>query len=189
MEGVALRGVTGEGHLLFEVGSMKPWLLNILACPICKEHPLTTYVLKVGKNRLRDRKGLAGELIAHYQKGVLSEPSLEPVHNFSKDKTFDTRLTKARKVFASLSKQKPEPIDLVPLVDYFHGLEVLVGALRCEKCKRWFPIGSRIESIPELLPDAGRDEKADLTFLRKHADMLPQVIVSDSKPFAVKVKS
>ena len=24
---------------------MKPWLLNILACPMCKHHPLTAYIL------------------------------------------------------------------------------------------------------------------------------------------------
>lgn len=164
---------------------MKPWLLNVLACPICKEHPLTTYVLQVGKNRLRDKKGLAGELIAHHKKGVLSEPSLGPVHNLSGDKVFEKRLTKARQVFTTLSKQKPEPADLVPLTEYFHGLEVIVGAMRCEKCERWYPIGSRIESIPEMLPDDGRDQKADLTFLRKYRDALPEVLVYGSKPFAL----
>ena len=169
----------------FRGGVMKPWLLNILACPICKEHPLTTYVVQVEKNRLKDKKGLAGELIMHHQKGVLSEPSLEPVHNLSKDKTFDKRLAKARQVFASLSRQKPEPMDVVPLVEYFHGLEISVGALRCEKCKRFYPVGSRIESIPELLPDSGRDQKADLAFLRKHRKVLPDVIVTGSKPFAL----
>ena len=164
---------------------MKPWLLNILACPICKEHPLTTYVLDVTKNRLKDKKGLAGELVVHHQRGVLSEPSLEPVHNLSKDKAFDQRLAKARKVFAALSKQKPDAQDLLPLVEYFHGLEIQVGALRCEKCERWYPIGSRVETIPELLPDAGRDKKADITFLEKHRDVLPKVIVTGSKPFVL----
>ena len=164
---------------------MKPWLLNILACPICKEHPLTTYVLAVKKNRLKDKKGLAGELVTHYNRGVLSEPSLEPVHNLSKDKTFDQRLAKARKVYVALSKQKPKSEDLVPLVDYFHGLEILVGAMRCETCERWFPIGSRVETIPELLPDTGRDKKADIAFLKKYRELLPQVIVTGSKPFVL----
>ncbi len=164
---------------------MKPWLLNILACPICKDHPLSVYVLDVKKNRLKDKKGLAGELIVHHQRGVLSEPSLEPVHNLSKDKTFDQRLAKARKVFASLSRQKPDAQDLVPLAEYFHGTEIQEGAMRCEKCERWFPIGSRIETIPELLPDAGRDKKADIAFLQKHRDVLPKVILTGSKPFAI----
>ncbi|MHA2428717.1 MAG: Trm112 family protein [Candidatus Hermodarchaeia archaeon] len=164
---------------------MKPWLLNILACPICKEHPITAYVIQVEKNRLKDKKGLATELITHHRKGVLSEPSLEPVHNLSKDKTFDQRLTKARQVYAALSRQKPEPMDVVPLVEYFHGLEIIVGALRCEKCERFYPVGSRIASIPELLPDSGRDPKADVAFLRKHRKVLPDVIVTGSKPVAL----
>jgi len=164
---------------------VKPWLLNILACPICKEHPLTVYVVAVGKNRLRDKKGLAGELVVHYQRGVLSAPSLEPVHNLSKDKTFDQRLANARKVFATLAKQKPDAQDVVPLVEYFHGIEIQVGAMRCEKCSRWFPVGSRVETIPELLPDAGRDKQADVEFLRAHRDVLPQVILTGSKPFVL----
>jgi uncharacterized protein YbaR (Trm112 family) len=172
-------------HLYCEVRPVKPWLLNILACPICKEHPLTTYVLDVKKNRLKDKKGLAEELVVHYQRGILSEPSLEPVHNLSKDKAFDQRLSKARKVFATLSKQKPKAPDLMPLVEYFHGLEIVEGALRCEKCGRWFPVGSRVETIPELLPDAGRDKKADVAFLRKHREVLPQVILTGSKPFVL----
>jgi len=164
---------------------LKPWLLNVLACPICKTDPLTVYVVQVGRNRLQDKKGLAGELITHHQKGVLSEPSLEPVHNLSQDKTFDKRLLKARQVFASLAKKKPDPEDLIPLVDYFHGVEIEVGALRCEKCSRWYPIGSRIETIPEMLPDSGREKAADLAFLRKHRDVLPDVILTDSKPFGL----
>jgi uncharacterized protein YbaR (Trm112 family) len=110
---------------------------------------------------------------------------LEPVHNLSKDKTFDQRLAKARKVFVALSKQKPKSEDLMPLVEYFHGLEIQVGAMRCEKCERWYPIGSRVETIPELLPDTGRDKKADVAFLEKHREVLPQVIVTGSKPFVL----
>ena len=165
---------------------MKPWLLNILACPICKEHPLTTHVIKVESTRLRDKKGLAEELATHHKKGVLSEPSMGPVHNLSKSKTFDKRLNAARQAFAALSKQKPTTAALRPLVDYFHGLEVLVGALRCELCERFFPIGSRISSIPELLPDGVRDKKADLAFLQKYQGVLPEIIVLGSKPFSLK---
>jgi len=165
---------------------MKPWLLNILACPICKEHPLTIYILKVERNKLEDPEGLAEELVAQFKKGVLSEPSLGPVHNLSGTKGVDRLLAKARKAFASLSKQShPTPKDLRPLVDYFHGLEILVGAMRCEKCGRWYPIGSRITGIPEMLPDEVRDKQADITFLQNHREELPDIIVSGSKPFTL----
>ncbi len=88
-------------------------------------------------------------------------------------------------MFAALSKKKPNPQDLMPLVEYFHGLEVQVGALRCEKCQRFYPIGSRVETIPELLPDSGRDKNADITFLKKHKDTLPEIILYESKPFTL----
>ena len=184
-EELVLIGADREEKLSLEASVLKPWLLNILACPICKEHPLTTYVVDVKRNRLREKKDLASELVVHYQRGVLSEPSLEPVHNLSKDKVFDQRLAKARRVFAALSKQKPTAQDLMPLVEYFHGIEIQVGALRCPKCHRWFPIGSRVETIPELLPDAGRDKNADVEFLRKYRNVLPDVILTGSKPFVL----
>lgn len=167
---------------------MKPWLLNILACPICKEHPLTIHILQVEKNKLEDFNGLANELIVHYKKGVLSEPSLNPVHNLSGNKTFDQKLTAARKAFSIFSKQKPSTKALKPLVEYFHGLEIIAGTLRCEKCHRWYPIGSRISSVPELLPDTERKRKPDVDFLRKHQDVLPESILSGSKPFSIELQ-
>jgi hypothetical protein len=42
-----------------------------------------------------------------------------------------------------------------------------------------------VETIPELLPDTGRDKKADVAFLEKHREVLPQVIVTGSKPFVL----
>ena len=33
------------------------------------------------------------------------------------------------------------------------GDEIIVGALDCDSCGRWYPIGYRIEGVPELLPD------------------------------------
>lgn len=164
---------------------MKPWLLNILACPICKEHPLTIHILQVEKTKLGDPEEMASELIVHYKKGVLSEPSLGPVHNLSGNKTFDQKLSAARKAFSVFSKQKPSTTDLKPLVEYFHGLEIIAGTLRCEKCHRWYPIGSRISSVPELLPDTERKRKPDIEFLQKFKDILPESILSGSKPFSL----
>ncbi|MFX1562017.1 MAG: Trm112 family protein [Promethearchaeota archaeon] len=170
----------------YEDCTMKPWLLNILACPICKEHPLTIHVLQVDKIKLADSKELANELMVHYKKGVLSEPSLGPVHNLSGNKDFDQKLDAARKAFSVFSQQKPSPTALKPLVEYFHGLEIISGTLRCEKCQRWYPIGSRISSVPELLPDTERKRKPDTSFLRKYQNVLPESILTGSKPFSIK---
>lgn len=174
-------------HLALVGGSLlKPWLLNILACPICKEHPLTVHIIQVESNAVKDSEGLAKELVIHFKKGVLSEPSLKPVHNLSGNKDVDKWLTAARNAFAGLAKQKPTPLALQPLVDFLHRLEVLEGILRCEKCNRFYPIGSRIVGVPELLPDTQRDKEADLAFLRKHKEVLPEKLLSGSKPFTLK---
>ncbi|MFX1474063.1 MAG: Trm112 family protein [Promethearchaeota archaeon] len=176
-------------YLVFAGGSLlKPWLLNILACPICKEHPLTVHIIQVESNELKDSASLAKELVVHFKKGVLSEPSLGPVHNLSGNKDVDKWLAAARTAFAGLAKQKPSPSALQPLVDFLHKLEVLEGVLRCEKCRRFYPIGSRIVGVPELLPDTQRDKEADLAFLRKHKDVLPEKLLSGSKPFTLKLK-
>jgi uncharacterized protein YbaR (Trm112 family) len=150
---------------------------------------LTVHILKVEENKLKDPKELATELITHQTKGVLSELSLGPVHNLSGDKMVDERLTAARKAFAALSKRNPSPDALRPLVDYFYGIEILEGVLRCEKCHRFYPIGSRIASIPELLPDGGRDREADLAFLRKYQKELPEALLRSSKPYALESKA
>jgi hypothetical protein len=42
-----------------------------------------------------------------------------------------------------------------------------------------------LEMISELLPDTGRDKKADVAFLEKHRKVLPQVIITGSKPFVL----
>jgi uncharacterized protein YbaR (Trm112 family) len=182
--------VKGAGIHHVPVGGslLKPWLLNILACPICKEHPLSVHIIQVESNAVKDSEGLAKELVLHLKKGVLSEPALEPVHNLSGNKDVDKWLAAARSAFAGLAKQKPTPEGLQPLVDFLHRLEVLEGVLRCEKCRRFYPIGSRIVGVPELLPDTQRDKEADLAFLRKHKDVLPEKLLSSSKPFTLKLQ-
>lgn len=75
---------------------MKPWLLTILACPICKGHPLEMDVWTESKG------------------------------------------------------------------------EVLTGTLICPGCDRWFPIGIRVEGVPELLPDERRRPEEEKKWWNKH---------------------
>ncbi len=50
---------------------------------------------------------------------------------------------------------------------------VLVGAIYCTKCKRFYPI---IDGIPVMLPDELRDKKLDSDFIRENADKIPEKI-------------
>jgi len=79
-------------------------------------------------------------------------------------------------------------------IDKYHPLELHVfeekdeiveGLIICPKCLRWYPIR---DEIPEMLPDELRKESEDLPFLKKWATKIPEKIVSEGKPFSVKMK-
>ena len=58
--------------------------------------------------------------------------------------------------------------------------EIVEGLIVCPKCLRWYPIR---DEIPELLPDELRDEREELSFLRKWREKIPQKILLNGKPF------
>ena len=61
--------------------------------------------------------------------------------------------------------------------------EIDEGILVCSNCCRWYPI---IESIPHMLPDELRDEKEDLSFLKKWKERVPESVLKNGKPFTLK---
>jgi uncharacterized protein YbaR (Trm112 family) len=58
--------------------------------------------------------------------------------------------------------------------------EIVSGIITCPKCSRWYPI---IDEIPHMLPDDLREEKEDLTFLRKWKEKIPQKVLTEGNPF------
>jgi len=58
--------------------------------------------------------------------------------------------------------------------------EIVEGVIICPKCLRWYPIR---DEIPEMLPDELREEKDELSFLRKWKDKFPQNVLIEGKPF------
>lgn len=54
-----------------------------------------------------------------------------------------------------------------------NGDTVLVGAIFCTKCERFYPI---IDGIPVMLPDELRDKKLDADFIKENADNIPEKI-------------
>ena len=64
----------------------------------------------------------------------------------------------------------------------YEEIEVKTGILLCENCKRWYPIGSSIEKVPELLyPDELREKWRDKRFIRKWINAIPEEIVEKYK--------
>jgi uncharacterized protein YbaR (Trm112 family) len=80
-----------------------------------------------------------------------------------------------------LLSRYPEGVDV--LYRYLNLIEVEEGLLRCPECSRWYPIGSSVETIPELMPDNLRDEEKDVEWLMKWAEKIPELVRSEGKPF------
>ena len=60
--------------------------------------------------------------------------------------------------------------------------EIVEGLLICPNpdCNMWYPI---IEEIPHCLPPELREEKEDLSFLRKWKEDIPEKVIKHGKPF------
>jgi len=62
--------------------------------------------------------------------------------------------------------------------------EIVEGLILCPKCFRWYPIR---DEIPEMLPDELRKENEDLPFLKKWKEKVPEKILTEGKPFSLKI--
>ncbi len=186
---------------------MKPWLLNILACPIDKHHPLEAYFFKweTTEAELEKINREAGVTTVHFKKqyehlakqiadGTISPPALEKITDetgsmysqelYADAKKFLTRLAyEQSQEEKNLLKDYPEGIDV--LYRYLNLVEVEEGLLRCPRCGRWYPIGSAVETIPELMPDDLRERERDLEWLAKWKDRLPEDVLKEGKPFTL----
>ncbi len=185
--------------------TLKPWLLNILACPIDKHHPLEAYFYKweTPEEELEKINREASKTTQYFTKqyrhlakqisdGTISPASIKAITDetgsrntlelhadvkkfldrldYEEDKSEDNLLTKYS-----------ENIDV--LYRYLNLVEVEEGLLRCSVCGRWYPIGSSVETIPELMPDDLRDEEKDIEWLKKWVDKIPESVRNEGKPF------
>lgn len=184
---------------------MKPWLLNVLACPIDKHHPLESYFYtwETSDEELDKINREAGKKSPYFQKqyehlakqimdGTISVASLKEINDQTKSMhtsellvdviKFINRLEfEEDKSTENLLSRYPEGMDV--LYRYLNLIEVEEGLLRCPECGRWYPIGSSVETIPELMPDDLRDQEKDLGWLEKWSEKLPDSVKTEGKPY------
>ncbi len=172
---------------------MKPWLLNILACPIDKHHPLEAYFFRWETPEAEVEKAAAEagkpakELDEKYrilrkqlEDGTISPPSISAIVDRTGSKAAEELRGKTVKLLAGKPEEKKE-IDVI--YRYLNTLELGEGLLYCPECGRWYPIGSAVESIPELMPDELRDGEKDTEWLEKWRSLTPEKVVMNGKPF------
>lgn len=174
---------------------MKPWLLNILACPIDKHHPLEAHFFewltteteikiiskesgKINEDFIEEYK----QLVKQIKDNTISFPSIRVITDYTKSAHAADLLNKAVDAGNKINGQKnlsqekiiknlPREIDI--LYRFLNLIEVKEGLLVCEECRRWYPIGRSVEGIPELLPDDLRDKDEELEWLLKWEKKIP----------------
>lgn len=172
---------------------MKPWLLNLLACPIDKHHPLEAYfyrwetpeadIEKTATEAGKSKKELENKysiLKKQLGDGTISPPAITTIKDLTGSKAAVSLQEKAVKLLVGKPEKKE---DLDTLYSYLNILELGEGLLFCPKCSRWYPIGSAVESIPELMPDELREAEKDKAWFAKWKSVTPKKILSKGKPF------
>ncbi|MFX0096388.1 MAG: Trm112 family protein [Candidatus Hodarchaeota archaeon] len=186
---------------------MNPWLVNILACPICKYHPLRTYFFswetsdeqieqiskKDSKADVSDR--LLEYLIREFAEGIISLPALDAVEDLSGNEMTSRLAASAKDTAIRLEKAikssresrekilKDSEPDLSLVYSYFHLISAAEGLLLCDGCDRWYPIGNRVLGVPEMLPDDMRRKRSEIAFLKKWQNSVPEKALNEGKPF------
>ncbi len=172
---------------------MKSWLLNILACPIDKHHPLEAYFFtwETPENDLKSIVANAGkpkkELEEKYRilrkqlgDGTISPLSIAAIKDLTGSKVTASLQAKATNLLQGKTESKE---DLDTLYSYLNVLDVREGLLVCPECGRWYPIGRSVETIPELMPDELREEEKELEWLAKWKGVVPKKVLEEGKPF------
>jgi uncharacterized protein YbaR (Trm112 family) len=76
------------------------------------------------------------------------------------------------------------PGDIDALNRFMHLLEMDAGLLVCPECGRWYPIGSAVKTIPEMLPDDLREKERDLEWMEKWSHLIPADVLKEGKPYS-----
>ena len=184
---------------------MKPWLLNILACPIDKHHPLEArfFSWETSPEEMRKIASEAGQpsnqfkksykhLAKQLQDGTISPAAMSVVDDLTGSEDSAGLLAGAVEALGKL-EQAPEGSESELLRDHIHDIdrlyrflnlvEVDAGLLVCPECSRWYPIGSAVETIPEMLPDDLRERDRDLAWLEKWRELIPDSVLQGGNPF------
>jgi len=187
---------------------MKPWLLNILACPIDKHHPLEARFFS-WETIDEDMKKIAGEagkpsqylrknyrhLVRQLRDGTISPSAIHAVEDLTGSDSSGKLLSRAESAVDRLKDElgrteedllRAFAEDVDALYRFLNLIEVNEGLLVCPECGRWYPMGSAVETIPEMLPDDLRERDRDLKWLERWRKLVPKTVLEHGKPYNLK---
>jgi len=111
---------------------MKPWLLNVLACPICKHHPLDAYFYswESSKEEIKKACEKAGEPIEEHMENykmmmkdfvddIISPPAIEKIKDETENELTIKTLEKVRQTISELLEKE----DIKEVMKKFKKLE------------------------------------------------------------------
>lgn len=176
-----------------------------------KHHPLMAYFFKwetddqkmkmislgAGEVSPYFRKGY-GHLAKQIKDGTISPPAIRAIRDLTESEYSKLLLEKATEAIGRLEAvgeiSEDELLrgfgrEIDVLYRFLNLIEVDEGLLVCIRCGRWYPIGSAVETIPELLPDELRDRDRDLSWLERWRRLIPIDVVEDGKPFNLRSRS
>jgi len=207
---------------------MKPWLFDILACPIDKHFPLQLTIFSyetersiiesflneynernIGKIKshkiihlsreqeqvyIKDNIVLEQKSMTEYLDLILA--SIGEMEHITDKSTCDVAkqglnliLNDIRKTVTEFKNGETQgSIDeILPELLFINRMKIEVeissGLLFCDKCNRWFPI---IDTIPQMLPDAYREKKKDLQFLKANKSLIDaEMLKKELKPYDI----
>lgn len=71
-------------------------------------------------------------------------------------------------------------LDVFAQDDLINEVIINEGVLFCNKCLRYYPI---IDEIPIMLPDELRERQADINFLQKWKNKIPDKVIRHGNPW------
>jgi len=65
-------------------------------------------------------------------------------------------------------------------------INIKYGILYCNSCKRWYPIGNYIPTVPELYyPDNLRNKSKELKFIKQWKSLFPEFVLTQGVPWNI----
>jgi len=125
---------------------MKLWMMNVLACPMCKAYPLKIFIDDISHGTVSFDIRNVQQFEVEYKNGILYKDALKYLKYDSNKKAEKTFKETFQKLW-----DEPTPHDIRRAMVVLD-INVLKGTIVCPICGVKYPIGEKMVGIPEMIP-------------------------------------